>query len=400
LQTSSGSFVLVNASELCRPELSGRGVERLRGLAVWADGGRIRWIGPEALLPADAEDARRHDCEGGAVLPALVDCHTHLVFAGDRIEDFSRRSRGMTYAEIAAAGGGIHTSVRATREASTESLLALARARLEERTRHGIGTTEVKSGYGLTAEHELGMLRTVRALRGEGWDLEGTLLAAHAVPKDRPREDYVHEIVEAMIPTVAREGLARFVDVFVEAGAYTADEARAIFAAARAHGLWPRLHADQLTAGGGAELAAEVGAASADHLEHVSEAGLAAMARAEVVAVLLPGALTYLGDSAPRLGRRLIDAGVQVAVATDYNPGSSPTHNLPLMATLAVTALKLNVEEALRAVTLGGALALRRPELGRMEVGARATFCVLTSPDSRALVASFGEPVVRALVRG
>ena len=339
-----------------------------------------------------------YDAEGCAVLPALIDSHTHLVFGGERTEDFARRARGLSYAEIAAEGGGILTTVKATRAASEAELTERTEALLKARARYGIGTTEIKSGYGLTVEHELRMLRVACALKAKGWDLETTLLAAHAVPKDIDREVYLTQIIDQMLPTAQKDGLCRFVDAFVEKGAYTADEARRVFSAARAHGLIPRVHADQITPGQGAQLAAEMGAASADHLEHIDEAGITALAQNNVVATLLPGAMTYLGDHCPALGRRLVDGGVTVAVATDMNPGSSPTQNLPLMATLAVTQMGLTAEEALYAVTLGGAKALQRDDVGRFEVGAKGRFVVLNAKDSRALVSSFGEPIIKALV--
>ena len=391
-------LVVKHASELCVPQADGPGVDRLRGHALYVERGRVAWIGPEGALPAEAVGAPEYDAAGRAVLPALVDAHTHLVWGGARVADFARRARGMSYAEIAAEGGGLVATVRATRATPFADLLSAARRRLLERAGHGIGTTEVKSGYGLSVAHELRMLEVVAALRAEGFDVEATLLAAHAVPPDADRSEYLRAVREELIPEVARRGLARFVDAFVERGAYTVEEARAVFTAARAHGLVPRLHADQITAGGGAELAAEAEAASADHLEHLSDAGLAALRAKGVVAVLLPGAMTYLGDAAPKLGRRIVDAGVTVAVATDTNPGSSPTQNLPLMATLAVSQMGLTAEEALRAVTLGGAQALRRTDVGTLAVGALARFAVLDHPDSRALVAAFGEPVVAELV--
>jgi imidazolonepropionase len=389
-----------NASEVCLPEASGRGVQRLAAYAVLIRDGRVVWLGPESHAPADADGVPVHDAKGGAVLPALVDCHTHLVFAGDRIEDFADRARGATYGEIAARGGGILTTVRATRAASKMELKGLLTERVLFRSRYGIGTTEVKSGYGLSVEHELGMLRAVRDLVSPAphlFDLEATLLAAHAVPEDVSRDVYVASIIEEMIPTVAREGLARFVDVFVEQGAYTVDEARRVFAAALGHGLIPRVHADQISAGGGAELAAEVGAASADHLERTGPDGMRALAAAKVVGVLLPAAMIFLGDQARKQGRALVDAGVEVAVATDANPGSSPMMNLPLAATLATTQMGLTVEESLRAITLGAAHALRRKDIGTLAPGARGRFIVLNHRDSRALVAAFGEPIVREL---
>ena len=395
---SAPLLLVTNASEICLPEPDGRGVERLRGRALLARDGRVVWLGPQDQVPADADGAEIYDAAGGAVLPALVDCHTHLIFAGDRVEDFALRAGGTSYAEIAARGGGILTTVRATREASAKSLAAGARQRLEARRKYGIGTTELKSGYGLSVEHETRMLEAAAILRAEGWDLECSLLAAHAVPKDIAREVYVQQITDTLIPDVARRGLARFVDAFVEKSAYTIEEARRVFVAAKAHGLIPRLHADQLTAGGGAELAAEVGAASADHLENASDEGLAAMKDAGVVATLLPGAAVFLGDDVRGLGRRFADAGLEIAVATDANPGSSPLYNLPLAATLATTVMGLTAEQALRAVTLGGAHALRRDDVGTLVPGCRARFAVLDHPDSRSLIYAYGEPIVRDLV--
>jgi imidazolonepropionase len=360
---------------------------------------KIAWIEPQADLQDRGEGAEIFDAKGSAILPALVDCHTHLIYGGNRIEDFDRRSRGQTYAEIFEQGGGIHSTVKATRETNPHLLKMRAEQLLSRRLGYGIGTSEIKSGYGLDKKTELALLEAVAGLKKAGWDLEATLLAAHARPLDRDGAEYVKEICESIIPEVTEKKLARFVDVFVEKNAFTVDEARKIFAAAKSHGLLPRLHADQITAGAGAELAAEVGAASADHLEHASEQGLLALAKAKVVAVLLPGAMTFLGEQAKKLGRRLIDAGVEVAVATDANPGSSPTHNLPLMATIAVTQMGLTSEEALRAITLGAARALRRDDVGRFEVGSRADFLALNAPDCRALVASFGEPIIKAFVR-
>ena len=387
-----------NAAEIAFPHPRGSGVERRSGHALYIKNRLVAWSGPQDHAPAEARRAPRFDAQGGAILPTLVDAHTHTVFGGDRTEDFARRAKGLTYAAIAAEGGGILTTVAATRSATLDDLVNRARRTLRARLDQGILTTEIKSGYGLDAPTERKMLDAVDLLRREGWDVEATLLAAHAVPPEPSRQEYLAMVTEQLIPEVAAAGLARFVDVFVERGAYTIDEARAVFAAGTTHGLIPKLHADQLSAGGGAELAAKVGAASADHLEHISDAGMRALAEAGTVAVLLPGAMVYLGDQAPTLGRKLVDAGVEVAVATDYNPGSSPTNNLGLMATLACTLMGLSAEESLRAVTLGAARALRRPDIGHLEVGARGRFIVLDHPDARALAARFGEPVVRDVV--
>lgn len=391
-------LLVSNASEICLPQRDGTEVDRHFGHEIYIEDGKVSWCGPAEARPAAATDAPVFDAKQRAIVPTLVDSHSHLVWGGERVADFSRRAKGMSYAEIAAEGGGILTTVEGTRNATFEALLGGARGRLLQRASYGIATTEIKSGYGLTAEHELRMLDVVAALRSEGWDVEGTLLAAHAIPKGMDRKAWVKQIVDELIPEVARRGSARFVDAFVEKSAYTLDEARVVFGAARAHGLVPKLHADQITAGGGAELAAEMGAVSADHLENVSNEGLQQMRDAGVTAVLLPGAMVYLGDTAPKLGQRLIEAGVTVAVATDTNPGSSPTQNLPLMATLSVTLMGLNAEQALRAVTLGGAEALGRKDIGNLTPGCRGQFLVLNGTDSRSLVSAFGEPAVAEMV--
>jgi imidazolonepropionase len=387
--------VVKNAAEICVPQPDGRGVDRLKKHALAIADGAVTWLGPESALPAsESEGSEVFDAEGYAVLPALVDCHTHLVYGGDRVLDFVRRAKGMSYTEIAAEGGGIHTTVRATRSASDEDLFETAHERLLLRRAHGIATTEIKSGYGLSIKDELRMLEVIEALRHAGFDLESTLLAAHTVPKDIERDAYVGQIIDVLIPSVAERRLARFVDVFVEKGAYTLEEARRIFEAGKKHGLLSRIHADQLTAGGGAELAASIGAVSADHLEHISDQGIDDLARAHVVGTLLPGALTYLGEESQRLGRRLVDRGVEIAVATDENPGTSPTSNLPLMATLACARMGLDADEALRAITLGAAHALGRDDIGTLKVGAKGAFLLIEHADSRALVASYGEPII------
>lgn len=368
--------------------------------SVIVRGGVIEWIGPERLAPKSATcGCDVFDAQACAVLPALIDCHTHLLYGGDRVEDFVHRSEGESYAERAQRGGGIMTTVRATREAPDEALLERARHALKRRQASGIAVTEIKSGYGLSFDSELRMLRLIRRLRQEAWDVEATLLAAHVPPPDMPREQYVTEICERMIPQVARDGLATAVDVFVETGAFTVSDAERIAGAATQHGLRFRAHAEQITHTGATRRAAELGAQSVDHLERVNDDDLRAMAKAGTVGVLLPGAMTYLGDQASDLGQRLVAGGVEVAVATDANPGSSPSHNLPLMATLACTQMGLTAGQALRAITRGGASALGRTAQGDLRPGHQAEFVVLTEPRAHALPASFGEPVIRDLVR-
>ncbi len=345
------------------------------------EGSTIRWAGPEADLPDEFAAWPSDDAGRRLVVPGLVDCHTHLAFAGWRSDEFALRLSGATYLQIAAAGGGIASTVALTRNASTEHLRARCVSHLAEMASLGVTTVEAKSGYGLTVEHELRLLGIYQSLAAGGQRIVATLLAAHVIPpeyRDR-RASYVEVIEQELIPRVAREGLARFCDVFVEESAFTIDEARAILLAGKRHGLAPKLHADQLTSCGGAELAAEVAAASADHLEKVSEPGVRALAAAGVVAVSLPFASLYLG-MAPLPARRLLSAGVPVAVATDFNPGSAPSYHLPMAMTLACTLQRMTPAEALRGATVVAARALNLDwEIGSLEPGKSADFAVIDS---------------------
>jgi imidazolonepropionase len=345
---------------------------------VW-DNGRILFAGPERELPA-GESIHRQDARGALVLPGLVDCHTHLAFAGWRADEFSQRCQGASYADIAARGGGIAQTVRLTRAAGEDELLARSRGILGDMLRLGVTTVECKSGYGLSLDDELKLLRVYRRLKSAfPGTLVCTFLGAHVVPPEfrENRADYVSLVRERMIPAVAAEKLAEFCDVFVENGAFTPDEGRAIFAAGKAHGLRPKLHADQLADGGGAKLAAEVGAISADHLEYANDDGLKAMAHAGVVAVLLPLATLYLRQP-PLDARRCLAAGVPVAVATDFNPGSAPSYHLPLAMTLACTMNHLTPALALRGATITAAKAIGlEHEVGSLEPGKRADFVLL-----------------------
>lgn len=364
----------------CRPE-GGQGEIHLvhRAALAW-DGAGIRWVGPERELPASLAGLPREDAGGRLVIPGLVDCHTHLAFGGWRADEFGQRILGATYLEIAARGGGIASTVRQTRAASTEELLERCRGHLTAMGRLGVTTVEAKSGYGLSREEELRLLEIYARLAAEGPQrVVPTLLAAHVVPpeyRDR-RDEYVRLVIEEIIPAAAGRGLARYCDVFVEEGAFPVTEARRILAAGRAHGLVPKLHADQLSAGGGAELAAEVGAASADHLECISEAGIRRMADVGVVAVSLPFASLYL-NVPPLPARRLIAAGVPVAVATDFNPGSAPSYHLPMALTLACTLQRMTPAEALKGATCIAARAIGcLDEVGSLEPGKRADFAVI-----------------------
>jgi imidazolonepropionase len=354
-----------------------------RAALAWEDG-RILWAGREADLPARLRGGEQLDAGGRLVIPGLVDCHTHLAFAGWRADEFERRLRGESYLEIVAAGGGIAATVQATRAASDAELAARAAGFLEGMLSLGVTTVECKSGYGLDEPSELRLLRVYAGLAELGPQrLVPTLLAAHVVPpeyRDR-RAAYVALVTHRVIPAAAAERLARCCDVFVEESAFTVDEARRILLAGRAAGLLPRLHADQLTAGGGAELAGEVGALSADHLECVSPRGIAALRDAGVVAVSLPLAALYLGQR-PMPARALIEAGVPVAVATDFNPGSAPSWDLPLALMLACTLQRMTPAEALKGATIYGARAAGvAAEAGSLEPGKAADFAVIDAPD-------------------
>jgi len=350
---------------------------------AWA-GDTIRWVGPEADLPSDWRSRPTLDAGGRLVIPGLVDCHTHLAFGGWRADEFERRLQGASYLDLARAGGGIMSTVRATRAASDAELRSRAMAALDGMRRLGVTTVECKSGYGLDLETELRLLRVYRDLAAEQpTRLVPTFLGAHVVPaelRDR-REEYLRLLLEEMLPAVAAEGLARCCDVFVEDTAFSVEEARRILLAGKTAGLQPKLHADQLTACGGAELAAEVGAVSADHLEFASDAGMAAMAEAGVVAVSLPLATLYLRQP-PMPARRFIDAHVPVAVATDFNPGSAPSWDLPLALWLACHLQRMTPAETLKGATSIAARAIGLAgEVGEIAEGRRADLAVIDAPD-------------------
>ncbi|MDE2943782.1 MAG: imidazolonepropionase [Gemmatimonadota bacterium] len=346
---------------------------------VWRDG-VVRWVGPAAALPAEYETEPAWSADGRLVTPGLVDAHTHLAFGGWRAGEFSDRIRGRDYLEIAAAGGGIASTVRATRALDEEELLARARDFLSGMVSLGITTVEAKSGYGLDPETELRLLRVYRRLDETGpARIVATCLAAHVVPPEwsADRAGYVKLITERILPAVAEEGLAEFCDVFVEDSAFSADEARRICERGCELGLRPKLHVDQLSGGAGAELAASLGAVSADHLEYVSEAGIEALAAAGVVGVTLPLASLYL-NQAPPPARALIDGGVAVAVASDFNPGTAPSYHLPFAMTLACARQRMTPAEVLKGATRYAARALgREGEVGSLEPGAAADFAVI-----------------------
>ncbi|HEX6250768.1 MAG TPA: imidazolonepropionase [Gemmatimonadaceae bacterium] len=369
-----------------------------RDTAVAVRDGRIEAVGAREELERTYATAEPVDCTGCVLTPGLVDSHTHAVFGRARYEEQELRASGLAYMEIARRGGGIHSSVRDLRSRSEEELYLLARTRLLRLASYGTTTVEVKSGYGLTLEDELKALRVIRRLAGElPLRIVPTWLGAHEIPlefRDRPsgRSEYVELLVSRMLPQVVADGLAEFADVFCEPGVFTPDEARRILSAAREAGIGLKLHADELEGSGGAELACELGAASADHLAAVSDRGIAALAGSQTVATLLPGTMLFLGRSKQAPARRLIDAGAAVALATDFNPGTSPTVNFPLMLTLGVSQLRMTAGEALMAATVNGAAALGlAAETGQIAPGFSADLALFEADDYRELPYWYGD---------
>jgi imidazolonepropionase len=375
--------------------------------AVAADAaGRIIAVGPTAAVRAAvalAPDACVLDATGCCVLPGFVDPHTHAIFAGDRADELAERLAGADYLAILAAGGGILRTVRATRAATAEALVARAAGFLAEMLRHGTTTVEIKSGYGLSVAEELKLLEVARALAERGpQTIVATVLGAHAVPPEwrHAPEGYVAQVIQELLPRVAAADLARFCDVFCERGVFSVEQSRRILQAGAALGLRPKIHAEQKSAFGGTQLAAELGAVSADHLEYASEADIAALATAGTVAVLLPGAAFVLGEERLAPARALVAAGVPVALATDFNPGTCPILSMPLIIGLACLRRQLTPAEAVVAATRNAAYALGLgDDLGSLEVGKRADLVVLDAPAPGHLPYWFGRNLVRTVVK-
>jgi len=377
--------VLRNISQLatCPPGTPQYNAGLIRNAALAWIGETIRWVGGYQDLPSEFGKEPVIDCERRLVIPGLVDCHTHLCFGGWRGDEFEQRISGASYQEIAAAGGGIAGTVAATRAASTGKLQRKAHRILDGMLELGVTTVECKSGYGLDEANELKQLDVYRRLNlAHPVDLVPTFLGAHIVPPEHSanRDRYIRLICEVLIPEIARQGLARFCDAFVEEGAYTVDEARQIFSAASAHGLHIKVHADQLSDGGGAALAAEMGAVSAEHLEYISDDGIEALSESGTVAVSLPLASLFLGE--PFLpARKLLGAGVPVAVASDFNPGSAPSYHLPLAMTLACVAQKMKPQEVLKGATAVAAQAISAGDrIGSLQPGYRADLAIMDAP--------------------
>jgi len=406
---TDADLLLVHAGELLTleggPEGGGgpRTGEALGRLGLIRDGavaiadGIVTAVGSSADLLGSVRAVRTVDVQGRVVLPGFVDPHTHLLFGGSRADEFERRVRGATYQEIAAAGGGILHTVTQTRLLGERALVDLGTARLSRMLAHGTTTVEAKSGYGLATEEELKLLRALHRLSAvHHVDVVPTFLGAHAVPAEFTSDPaaYVSLVIEEMLPAVAEEDLAEYCDVFCEDGAFTRDQSRAILEAGAELGLAPKIHADEFSDRGGARLAAEVGAMSADHLLFAAPDGLAAMAEAGVIAVLAPGTAFFLGLPFAA-ARRMIDLGVPVALATDFNPGSSPTYSMQMTIALACLGMRLTPAEAIAAATINAAWAVgMAEEIGSLAPGKVADLVILDAADHRVLGMHFGVNLV------
>jgi len=403
-------LILHNASQVVTVAVNGaahkagramREIGVVQNASVVIEGEKI-----SAVLPTNEVQITKADtvvdCTNKVLLPGFVDSHTHAVFAGSRANEFAMRLEGKSYQEIAAAGGGIVSSMRSVRSASKDELKALTEKRLQEILRHGTTTVEVKSGYGLDTLNEVKLLEAVKESRKSSpVEVHATFLGAHAVPPEfkGKQSEYVALIINEMLPEIARHNLAEFCDVFCDEGYFTVEESEKIFNVAKQYGMRPKVHADELAQTGGAEMAARVGALSADHLLCVNAPGISAMKRANVVATLLPGTAYFLGlPYAP--ARTMIDNGLIVAIASDFNPGSSPAFNMQMIISLACTQMKMTVEEAISASTINGAAALGLGNvIGSIEPGKQADIAIFDAPDYRDIAYYYGANLVLTIVK-
>jgi imidazolonepropionase len=401
------SLAVLHASQLVtlagpkRPRVG----SELTELAIVRDGGmlvrdgRIDIVGPSSEIENKAGDAEMIDARGKVVLPGFVDAHTHLVFAGNRLDDFERRARGDSYEQIAKAGGGIWSTVEKTRAASEDELLVQARKHADWFLRCGTTTLESKSGYGLTLEDELKMLRVMKRLNQETpLEIVPTFLGAHAVPRKMQADEYVDLVVNEMLPRVTSDNLAEFCDVFCERNYFSLDQSRRILSIAKKLGLKLRIHADQLSNSGASTLAAELKTTTADHLEQTDEKGIALLKFAGVQTVLLPGSVYALGSTHYPRARQMIEAGLAVVIATDFNPGSSPTPSMPMILSLACTQMKMSPAETISASTINAAYSLGRgDQIGSLEQGKLANFSIFDCKDYRELAYWFGVPLTHGV---
>lgn len=400
---------LVTLAGTSQAPVTGAGMNQLSFIengSVWLEDGKIVHVGKdeelEAIFGSRRDEARIIDATGKLVTPGLIDPHTHLVHAGSRQNEFNMRLHGATYMEIMNNGGGIHATTSATRVATHDQLFAESKKRLDQFLLHGVTTVEAKSGYGMTLDVELKQLEVAKRLHVEHpVDIVSTFMGAHAVPReyrDHP-DDFVELLIREMIPEVARRGLAVFNDVFCERGVFTPEQSRRILQAGKEYGLLPKIHADEIEPYEGAELAAEIGAVSADHLLRASEHGIERMAQSGVIAVLLPGTAFFLmADSAN--GRKMIDAGVAVAISTDCNPGSSPTVSMPLIMNLGCLKMGMTPAEVLTAATINAAHAIRCADrIGSIETGKQADITIFEVPDYMTLQYRYGVNHVHTVIK-
>jgi imidazolonepropionase len=408
----SGDLLIRNAHQVvtCEPALfdsedEGAGaIGLIDDASVLVSAGAVKWVGKTADLGERASDSHRVvDASGKVVLPGLVDAHTHTVFAGTREREYEMRVTGADYMEIARSGGGINSTVASVRQASLDDLVDLGLARLASMLRRGTTTVEIKSGYGLDVENELKMLEAIRTVgRRSETDVVATFLGAHEIPPEMKddRKRYVDIVVEEMIPAVGRESLAEFCDVFCEKGVFTADEARRILLKGADHGLKPMIHADEFADSGAAGVAAEVGAVSAAHLAFASEKGLRAMGKAGTIAVVLPGVSVGVGKCDFADAKRMIELGVEVAIGTDFNPGSSMVDSLLIVSSLACSFMKLTPAEAILGITRHAARAIDRGDsIGAIAPGMQADLVLFEAPDFRYVPYHFGGDIVHAVIK-
>ncbi len=398
--------VLTNIGFLatCKDEGTQGEIYPTKNAAIAWEEDTISWVGQEKDLPEKFRNENHFDAEGRMVIPGLIDCHTHLAFGGWRPDEFAMRVQGKSYLEIAKAGGGILSTVKETRKATEDALYEKSSGFLKEMAKLGVTTVECKSGYGLSVKDELKTLRVYRRLAKEQpLKIVPTFLGAHTIPPEYKddRESYIDLVINEMIPVVAEQKLAEFCDIFAEESAFSIEESRRILLAAKAAGLTAKLHADQLTSCGGAELAAELEAASADHLEKISDGGIEAMAAAGVVGVTLPLASLYTQEEFLDC-RRLVEGGVDVAVATDFNPGSAPSYDLPLAMMLTCNHGRLTPAEVLKGATINAAKAIKRDyKLGSIEQGKQADFAIVDAPDPNFWMYHYkGAQCVESFIKG
>ena len=384
-----------------RDEMSDLAIIRDGGLLI--RDGKIEKVGPSDEIEKQAGDAQVVDAKERVVSPGFVDAHTHLVFAGNRLDDFERRAKSESYEQIAAAGGGIWSTVEKTRAASDVDLFEQAKKHARWFLKCGTTTIEAKSGYGLTVNDELEILRTIQRVTQETpLECVPTFLGAHAIPREHQASEYVDLIVNEMLPRVAKDKLAEFCDIFCERGYFDLEQSRKVLTAAKKLGFKLRMHADQLTNSGAAKLAAELGATTADHLEKTDERGIAAMKSANVQPVLLPGSVYALGSTCYPRAREMIEAGLAIVLATDFNPGSSPTPSMPMVLSLACTQMKMSPAETITASTINAAHSLGRGDkIGSLEAGKLGNFAVFDCEDYREFAYWFGFPQTHSVfVRG